>query len=217
MNVTLDNLAPLPSALDHQRDESLRRRHHIGDHDPDRDALQHFNDVLQYLDFAKAPFDCDQLASAARELVEETRQGGAPRCIQQRMRRGAAIDLMAEDPDWESRDEAALRTGIVVADYLRGSNAVIPNALPVVGRLDDAIVVEAAWPAVAMEVRQYLAFCHIRHVEAQLRGETGRHFGFTREQWLAASRAEAEWFAHCGRVGQASYLPTDPGSGFRVH
>ncbi|MHB8912410.1 MAG: hypothetical protein ACYC42_07145 [Lysobacter sp.] len=217
MNVIFDTLAPLPSALDHRPHESLRRRHRIGDHDPDRDALQHFNAVLRYLDFPQAPLDGDQLASAARALVDETRLGGAPRCIQQRMRRGAAIDLMAEDPDWETRDETAVRIGIVVADYLRGSQAVIPNALPVVGHLDDAIVVEAAWPAVAMEVRQYLAFCHVRHVEAQLRGESSRHFGFTREQWRAAIHAEVDWIAHCERVGQASYLPSDPRSAFQVH
>jgi len=63
-------------------------------------------------------------------------------------------------------------------------------------RRRDAIVVEAAWPSLAEEVRQYLAFCRIRHVEATLRGEIHRHFGFTREQWQAAARAEAGFRVH---------------------
>jgi len=87
----------------------------------------------------------------------------------------------------------------------------------VVGRLDDAIVVEAAWPSLADEVCDYLAFRRIRQVEAALRGETRAHFGFTREHWQAAARAEAQWIAHCERVDQQSYLPREPGHMFQIH
>ena len=215
MNVAL-NLTPLPSALSQPRVNGLGRRHLIGDYDINRDALRHFNDLLEYLDLHQTPLDCDQVASAARELVDRNREGVAPRCIQQRIHRGAAVDLMLKDPDWETVEAAATRA-VLLVDYLRGSGTLIPHAMPVVGRLDDAIVVEAAWPSLAEEVRQYLAFCRIRHVEATLRGETHRHFGFTREQGQAAARAEAGWIAHCQRVGQDSYLRSGAPAGFRVH
>lgn len=218
MNVTPNNLDPLPRALDHRRGRNPGRRRRIGDHVPDHDALRQFNKLLQALASPNAPLDSDQLATAARELVvNDNRPAIAPRCIQQRMRRGAAIDLMADDPDWENRDETAAGIARLVTGYLRDRRAVIPNTVPVVGRLDDAIVVEAAWPAVAAEVRKYLEFCRIRHVEAQLRGESGRHFGFTREQWPAAMHAEAGWIEHCELVGEASYVPGDPTPAFRVH
>ena len=215
MNVAL-NLTPLPSALSQPRVNGLGRRHLIGDYDIDRDALRHFNDLLEDLNLHQAPLDCDQVASAARELVDRNREGVPPRCIQQRMRHGAAVDLMLKDPDWETVEAAATRA-VLLVDYLRGSGTLIPHAMPVVGRLDDAIVVEAAWPSLAEEVRQYLAFCRIRHVEATLRGETHRHFGFTREQGQAAARAEAGWIAHCQRVGHDSYLRSGAPAGFRVH
>ena len=215
MNVAL-NLTPLPSALSQPRVNGLGRRHLIGDYDIDRAALRHFNELLEYLDLHQTPLDCDQVASAARELVDRNREGVAPRCIQQRMRRGAAVDLMLKDPDWETVDAAATRA-VLLVDYLRGGGTLIPHTMPVVGRLDDAIVVEVAWPSLAEEVRQYLAFCRIRHVEATLRGEIHRHFGFTREQGQAAARAEVEWIAHCQRVGHNSYLRRDGPAGFRVH
>ena len=216
MNVPLNTLSPLPSALSQPRVNGVGRRHLIGDYDINRDALRHFNDLLEYLDLHQTPLDCDQVASAARELVDRNREGVAPRCIQQRIRRGAAVDLMLKDPDWETVAAAATRA-VLLVDYLRGSGTLIPHAMPVVGRLDDAIVVEAAWPSLAEEVRQYLAFCRIRHVEATLRGETHRHFGFTREQGQAAARAEAGWIAHCQRVGHDSYLRSGAPAGFRVH
>lgn len=217
MNVILNTLAPLPRALNQPRQDGLARRHRIGDHEIDRGALQHFNDLLEYLDLQRAPLECDQVVSAARELVDDPDQSHSPRCIAQRMRRAAAIELMLKDPDWETRDAAAIRVVVAVVDYLRSTQVLIPHVVPVVGRLSDAIVVEAAWPSLVAEVQQYLAFCRIRHVEAYLRGETHRAFGFTREQWQAAALAEAEWIAHCQRVGGDSYLLRDPPARFRVN
>ena len=216
MKTTFNTLAPLPDALKRPCTSSSNRRRHIGDVEIERDALLHFNELLEYLDLHRMPLECDQVATAARELVDGTHLGRSPRCIQQRMRRGAAIDLMGVDPDWETRDAAAARILPIVVGYLRGSATLIPHALPVVGHLDDAIVVEAAWPSLAGEVEQYLAFCRIRHLEASLRGETRRHFGFTREQWHAAAAAEAGWIAHCHRVAQASYLLGAQPPRFRV-
>lgn len=217
MNVPIDTVPPLPEALNHSRQPGLGRRHRVGDHELDRDAFRHFNELLQYLAFPQAPFELDQIASAARELIDDSRQGVATRCIQQRMRRGAAIDLMAKDPDWEIRDSAAIRAERVVVGYLHGKGDLIPNAVPVVGRLDDAIIMEAVWPSLVTELRQYLEFCRLRQEEAALRGETRHHFGFTRDQSQAAAQAEAAWIAHCQRVDQDSYLAGDSAPGFRIH
>jgi hypothetical protein len=218
MNLVANPLVPLPSALNEPRVPGPARRNRIGKHELDGDALRHFNELLQYLHLPQAPLERDQLASAARELVDGIPYGDAPRprCIQQRMRRGAAINLMLDDMDWETRDPAAIRAVWVVVDYLRGGGKLIPNTMPVVGRLDDAIIVEAAWPAVSGEVQQYLEFCRIRHVEAGLRGETRQHFGFTCTQWREAARAEKEWIAHCARVGQNSYVEPTAIPRFRV-
>ena len=218
MNLAANPLAPLPSALNEPRVSGLARRNRIGEHEIDSDALRHFNELLQYLHLPQAPLEHDQVASAARELVDGIPYGDVPRppCIRQRMRRGAAINLMLDDMDWETHDPVAIRAVWVVVDYLRGSGNLIPNAMPIVGRLDDAIIVEAAWPAVSTEVQQYLEFCRIRHVEAGLRGESRQHFGFTCRQWRDAARAETAWIAHCIRVGQDSYVGPAANPRFRV-
>lgn len=219
MNLAVNPLVPLPSALSAPRVPGHARRNRIGEHEIDSDALRHFNELLQYLQVPQAPLERDQVASAARELVDGIPFGDAPRprCIQQRMRRGAAINLMLDDIDWETHDPAAIRAVWVVVDYLRGSGNLIPNAMPVVGRLDDAIIVEAAWPTLAAEVQQYLEFCRLRHVEADLRGETRQHFGFTCTHWRDAARAEREWIAHCDRVGQDSYVVPATNPRFRIN
>lgn len=215
MNAVLAQPAPLPLALSRRRPESARRRHRIGHHALDPGILRHFNDLLARIDLHPTPLDRDQLASAARELIDDPRQGFAPACIHQRMRRAGVIDRMAADPEWEATPAAAIAAAVVV-DYLRGAVALIPNAMPVVGRLDDAILVDAAWTGLAGEVADYLDYCRLRHVEAALRGEQRPHFGFTRAHWRAARRAELEWIAHCERVGRSSYVAGGDSPRFRV-
>lgn len=218
MNPTLTPISPLPEALRQPRQwNGAGRRNRIGDHRIDPDALQHFNVLLEQLDLSHPPLDPDQVASAARELVDRLPHAGrAPPCIQQRMRRAAAIDRMLGDRDWHVAGTSAAIASKVV-DYLRGNGKLIPNAVPMVGRLDDVILVEASWPAIAQEVHDYLAFCRVRHVEAELRGESRRHFGFTRDQWQDAFRAEVAWIAHCHRVSGSSYVAADAESRFRIN
>ncbi len=216
MNPLLHPLDPLPTALRQPNPYGLARRKRIGEYKIDPDALRHFNELLQRLPLQRAPLGCDQLASAARELVDNSRPGQAPACIKQRMRRAAAIDLMVYDPDWDTVDEAAIHATVMVVVYVRGSGVVFPKGMPVVGHLDHAILIDAAWPSLALEIGDYLGFRRIRHVEAGLAGEPRRHFSFARKHWQPAAQAETAWIAHCVRVGHDSYQSNDAPSRFRV-
>ena len=216
MNAVLAPLAPLPRALSRPR-HGLRRRHRVGHHPLDPGVLQHFNDLIARIDLQRPSLDRDELASAARELIDDPRTGLLPHCIGQRMRRAGAIRRMAADPQWEATAPASSAATVVV-DYLRGPTRLIPHTMPVIGRLDDAILIEAAWPVLAGEVADYLDYRRLRHIEATLRGERRPYSGFTRQHWLEARRAEAEWIAHCQRVGRSSYIADGSAGGrFRVN
>jgi hypothetical protein len=121
------------------------------------------------------------------------------------MRRAGAIDRMLKDDAWSPEDEVIV-PGEMVIDYVRGKRDLIPDTMPKVGRLDDAIVVDAAWKTLAPEVRNYLDFCRLRQVEREL----GNGQGFDRAEWELARHAEAEWIEHCRRVSGNSYLTESP-------
>lgn len=215
MNLALKPLSPLPAALSTPETFKGGRRHRIGPYELDNEALNHFNDLLAQIDLGRPPLERDQLASAARELVQ-TSPTHPPACIRDRMRRAAALDLMHDDPEWQALPDVSAKAAFVLG-YLRGQAPLIPSALPVVGHLDDAIMIEAAWHQVAEEVSDYLDYCRLRHIEAMLRGEHRRHFGFTRELWREVSHAEAEWINHCLRVGTSTYVPHDTAGRFRIN
>lgn len=206
MNAMLNTLQPLPAPLNsaaHTR--AARRRHHIGDFVLDSAPVARFNQLLTRLDRQRPALDPDQIASAARVLIDPAGAGTVPGCVQQRMRRAAAIDLMTVDAGWTPANDAVVPATLVV-DYVRSDNKLIPDALPQVGRLDDAIVIDAAWPLLADEVRCYLDYCRLRQIEAELRNCRADDFEFGRQDWEQARQAEGAWIRHCRQVGMRSYL-----------
>lgn len=220
MNAIIDNVSPLPSVLLRRLPtQHPGRRHHIGGFSLDESRLDRFNELLARLDANREALESDQLACAARTLVTHTGNpadaGSAPACIREQMRRAAAIELMSADPAWVAANDAVGPAQLVV-DYVRSGNDLIPDAMPRIGRLDDAIVIDAAWPLVSAEVISYLDYCRLRRIEAELRGSARGEFAFTRADWEQARRAETAWIGHCREVGTRSYVSTGYVPTFRV-
>ncbi len=216
MNAILAIARPLPTALQQRPAPTTRpmhRRSHIGAFRLAPMEVERFNAFLISLGRSQAPYDRDQLATAARELCDCS-TGTAP-MIGFQMRRAAAAALMVSDLAWDADNDARAVASRVVG-YVRGHDDLIPDQLPRVGRLDDAIVIDTAWPLLAAEVDEYLDYRRLRRIEAQLRGCATGDFGFTREHCQQAFRAEAALAAHQRSVREHSYLPAST-SRFQVH
>src|SRR3546814_13200927 len=95
---------------------------------------------------------------------------------------------MIDDPASQPANDAAAPAALVM-DYVRSRRDLIPDDLPRVGRLDDAIVLDAAWPRLADEVACYLDYCRLRRLEAELRECDVSQFTFGRAAWEQARRA----------------------------
>lgn len=222
MNALLTNPQPLPSILYMQSNQpsdqpSNRpgRRRHIGDYTIDDGRLDCFNVLLNRLDSTRSPLDCDRVATAARELCDRNIGVAMPICIGQRMRRVAVAAWMVADPGWTAANDM-LDIADLVVGYVRGADDLIPDRLPRIGRLDDAIVVDAAWPRLAGEVADYVDFRRLHRLEAALRGLDSRSFRFGRADWEEARQAEAAFIAHRRSVRMGSYL-SSAAAVFRVH
>ncbi|MEL1263885.1 YkvA family protein [Pseudoxanthomonas putridarboris] len=206
---------PLPAILDTVPTSSLpRRRKSIGHYRLNSVDLDRFNRLLARLGRRQGPLAMDQVATAARQLAAP---GGdkAPECIAQRIARLESVAAMVGDTAWEAANDAADCARLVL-DYASDHEDLIPDWLPRIGRLDDAIVVEAAWPTLAREVASYRDFQRLRALEAHLRGCAPQELPFSREAWEATRRHEAALNAHRRRVRESSYAPVEAPC-FRVH
>jgi uncharacterized membrane protein YkvA (DUF1232 family) len=193
----------------------LGRRRRIGSFRLSSLDMERFNHLLSTLTGDPAPLDCDQVVTAARQLADSCPSQSTPSCIRQRLERAGSLSGMLADRDWQPASEVATPASAVL-DYLNGHNDLIPDWIPQVGRLDDAIVIEAAWPRLAGEVLSYQDFCRLRLIEARLHQQEIKTFRFDRNDWEVARRAEAGLREHQRRVRTSSYVPDAPGL-FRVH
>lgn len=214
--MTIRSLAqPLPAVLDSPLAFNLlHRRRNIGEYRPTSFDLSRFNRLLARLGRTQGPMDVDQLATAARQL-SATGDDEAPGCIAQRIAWIESVAAMAADRAWAAANEVVECARLVV-DYANDSQDLIPDWLPRIGRLDDAIVVEAAWPTLGREAAGYRDFVRLRALEARLRGCEPEELPFDRDAWQAARVHEAALSAHRRRVRESTYVPA-PSAMFRVH
>lgn len=185
------------------------RRRHVGAVELQAQALDGFNGIMSTLGWQRAPLTADQVATAARALAG--RAGTVPAYVARQLERGVCLADMVADPDWESANEAAGSAARSVVGYIEHDAGLIPNWVPGLGRLDDAVLIETAWPRLAAEVHDFQDFCRIRRIETLLRGASPGSFAFGRRDWLEARAAEAALRAQQrvlrGRFHAASALP----------
>jgi hypothetical protein len=206
MNAMLTATIPLPAILDQPSPIGPGRRRCIDNFHLTAASVDRFNALLARLGRRAAPLDCDRLATAARELRDGVAGAGEPACILQRMKRLEAAARMLDDGQWEPVDDVGNVAALMV-HYATGRYQLLPNSLPTVGHLDDAIAVEAAWPSLQAEVAAFLDYCRVRSLEASLRGRDIGGFGFDRNDWEQARQAEYYLEKQRRSIRESSYVP----------
>lgn len=209
MNTLFDNL-PIPASA------GRARRHRIAGSDPSSRSVDRFQSVARALAGRAEVPALDRIASTARALLQ-TGAGRAPaRGIRQRRHCLLALRMLVREPGWRLDPDQVERIALL-SGYARGDDRLVPDAMPVIGGLDTAVLVDLAWPALAADAEAYFDFRRLRIEEALLRGLHPRDFPFGREQWLEARRAEIALRAHVRERGAQSYLPGAPPALFLVH
>ncbi len=210
-----DTRIPLPQVLLHHQGNRPHRRTHVRDFLLAAPEMERFNLLLARLDHTRAPLETDQLATAARNLEDGADDAAPAPCILQRLQLAGTVEQMLLDPDWEPATEAADEAREVV-DYLHASWQLIPDTLPGIGQLDQAIVIDTAWPKLVREVDNFLDYQRLRRIEAIRQERDYAAVTFNRRLWLESREFEARLREHHNRVRESSYAPPSP-SCFRVH
>lgn len=214
MYANAENFPSLPLALSVRPNPGPGRRRRIGRVQLDPGLLDRFNRLLVGLGRCQ-PLDCDQIVTAARALDDGQADGATPACIARRLQQVDPVSRLLNDGGWTPTRDAAPVLQAVHA-YVQETNDLIPDWVPRFGRLDDAIVIDTAWPRISGEVLDYLDFCRLRELEAHLGGIEPAALDFDRSAWEVSRRAEAELRLQHRRVRDGSYVP-QPASRFRVH
>lgn len=166
----------------------------------------HLHDV-----YRQAPsVDKGQIADLAHWL-EALPAETAEATINLRLARAESLRRMLDDPDW-SLPEGVAKRGRKLLAYLRTFDDLIPDDLPLIGHLDDALLIELSWSEFAGEVQDYLDFRRFC-AEGRARGSADER----RSAWESECLAEASAMLHRQSVRERGYARQQPYSQpFRV-
>lgn len=204
--------APTPtgSALPLPRARSGRSSALVGSVELARDSVERFNALVHELCLDAPQVDADAIASVAAWLDAQPAEQGES-LLQSRLDRLADLEAMLADADWTMEAAQSHRIARILA-YVAEDNDLIPNTIPIYGHLDDALLLELAWPMLAEDVDDYHDFCHFRDEAA---GHTHRRV--QQIDWLNARAEEGALWEHQHRVhGQAYVEYGAPAAFFRV-
>lgn len=162
----------------------------------DRD-LEHFTRLIERARNAAADKSNDEIVQAATQLLAKAQESDPPEFVRDRLLRLDTLIAMARDEGWalSAEDAAHVRWALV---YFAAPADAIPDSVPVLGFIDDAIMIELCARELRHEIEAYEDFCDYREREAGRHGLKPEAVG--RADWLAARREELQDRMHRRRA-----------------
>ena len=127
------------------------------------------------------------VAAAALAAVARLRSTARSPFIRRRIDRVARLAAMLDDPEWQlpGLERGRVLDGLA---YVADVQDLVPDDVPVLGLVDDAIMLELLLRELQHELDAYEEFDEYRRDEAARRDKPGVHRPVSREDWLASRR-----------------------------
>ncbi len=158
---------------------------HLTDED-----LEHFRALAEQAHAAlESGTDQPAIVGGCRELLRTAaNQAALPGFIGERLQILATLVDMVEDGEWQLEDEDRARVLSAMA-YFADPEDTIPDRVPGIGFLDDAIMIELIGDSLRDEIDSYGEFCRFRSAVELRRAARGEETAVSRADWLADQRA----------------------------
>ena len=127
----------------------------------DDDDLQHFRLIMLQARSAAGRKSPEEIVATANQLLQETGAQRAPGFITERIQRLKQMMRMISDVDWRLAHEESSRVLNALA-YFAEPDDLIPDDIPGLGFLDDAIMIELVVRELQHEIAAYQEFCEFR-------------------------------------------------------
>ncbi|MDH3614124.1 MAG: DUF1232 domain-containing protein [Gammaproteobacteria bacterium] len=154
----------------------------------DENDLTHFRLIMREARKAAAHMAPEDIVATAESLLQDFTAGTTPGFILERIQKLRLLIKMLSDLDWRLPHQEATRVLNALA-YFTEPDDLIPDHIPGLGFLDDAIMVELVVRELKHEIEAYLDFCDFRDGKRVGRGPRAAS---SREEWLNARREELQ-------------------------
>jgi uncharacterized membrane protein YkvA (DUF1232 family) len=151
------------------------------------DDLKHFRLIMNEARQTARRLAPEDIVAAAEQLLEDAPGSGAPGFIVERIDKLRLMIRMVSDIEWRLPHRETTRVLNALA-YFAEPEDLIPDNIPGLGFLDDAIMIELVVRELRHEIEAYQDFCDYRDRLAA-KGDGGQA---SREGWLNARRKELQ-------------------------
>ena len=152
----------------------------------DEKDLKHFRLIMREARKAAVGIAPEDIVASAEDLLSVIGDTGVPVFVLERLDKLRLMIDMLTDIDWRLPHNEARRVLNALA-YFAEPEDLIPDSIPGLGFLDDAIMIELVVRDLKHEIEAYEDFSAFRN---RVREDNGRRIGVSREQWLESRRNE---------------------------
>ena len=156
--------------------------------DLDDEDLKHFRLIMREARTAAARIAPEDIVAAAEDLLAAIGESGAPTFIVERLQKLRLMIDMLSDLEWRLPHKDAGRVLNALA-YFTEPEDLIPDHIPGLGFLDDAIMIELITRDLKHEIEAYQDF---RDYRDRMRNTKGGKTRVSREDWLENRRSELQ-------------------------
>jgi uncharacterized membrane protein YkvA (DUF1232 family) len=154
----------------------------------DDDDLKHFRLIMREARKTASRMAPEDIVAAAEEQLQAIVATTTPGFILERIQKLRLLINMLTDLEWRLPHQEATRVLNALA-YFTEPEDLIPDHIPGVGFLDDAIMIELVVRELEFEIEAYRDFCSFRN---QPRSESRAGAKTSREKWLRDRRDELQ-------------------------
>jgi uncharacterized membrane protein YkvA (DUF1232 family) len=144
--------------------------------------LEYFRSVMNKAQDGAGTASDQEIIDKARDVLEGTKPVKPPLFVRESLERLAIMIAMLEDPEWPLDGQERVDVISALA-YFHNPADLIDDDVPVLGLIDDAIMIELVARELKHQLEAYDEFCTFRSSEEQLRGKD-----VSRAEWLDAKQ-----------------------------
>jgi len=150
----------------------------------DESDLKHFQLIMEEARKTAGRLAPEDIVAGAEHLLKDVAESSAPGFIVDRIRKLRLMIDMLSDVEWRLPHQEAARVLNALA-YFANPEDLIPDHIPGLGFLDDAIMIELVVRELKHEIEAYQDFCDYRDRSVNERGQKA---DVSRAGWLQDRR-----------------------------